>query len=82
MGFPDGSTSKESACNAADTGDSGSIPERGNDNPLQYFCLENSMDGEAWWATVQSVSESLIGLSADAALKEIMSKLVQHHPTA
>ena len=47
MGFPDGSTSKESACNAADTGDSGSIPGRGNDNPLQYFCLENSMDGEA-----------------------------------
>ena len=50
-GFPGGSDGKASACNA---GDLGSIPgwERspgeGNGNPLQYFCLENSMDGEAW----------------------------------
>ena len=44
-GFPDGSDSKESTCNA---GDLGSIPELGRSpgggcgNPRQYFCLENS----------------------------------------
>ena len=31
---------------------SGRSPGEGNDNPLQYSCPENSMDGEAWWATV------------------------------
>ena len=42
-------------------GDLGLIPgwERslgeGNSNPLQYSCLENSMDREAWWATVYGV---------------------------
>ena len=73
MDFPDGSASKGSACNAEDTGDLGSIPGGGNDNPLQYFCLENCMDREAWWATVQIVSESLIRLSAHTVLNEIMS---------
>ena len=29
----------------------------GQGNPLQYSCLENSMDREAWWATVRGVSE-------------------------
>ena len=49
--FPGGSDSKVSACNV---GDLGSIPEsgrssgEGNGNPLQYSCLENSMDGGAW----------------------------------
>ena len=52
---------KASACNA---GDPGSIPEwgrssgEGNGNPLQYSCLENSMDGGAWWARVHRVTES------------------------
>ena len=47
IGFPDGSDGKESACNV---GDLDSIPEsgkssgEGNGNPLQYSCLENSMD--------------------------------------
>ena len=55
MGFPGGSDGKESACNA---GDPGSIPGLGrplgeeNSNPLQYSCLENSMDIGAWQATV------------------------------
>ena len=54
MGFPGGSNGKESACN---TGDRGSIPGSGRaagggiGNPLQYSCLQNSMDREAWWAT-------------------------------
>ena len=34
------------------------IPEEGNGNPLQYSCLENPMDGGAWWATVHRVAES------------------------
>ena len=34
----------------------GRSPGEGNDNPLQY-CLENSMDREAWWATVHEVAK-------------------------
>ena len=51
--FPDSSDSKASSCNA---GDPGSIPGlgrsrgEGNGNPVQYFCLENPMYGEAWQA--------------------------------
>ena len=33
-------------------------PRVGNDNPLQYSCLENSMDSGNWWATVHGVAES------------------------
>ena len=47
-GFPGGSDSKESACNAAGSiPGSGSSPGEGNGNPLQYSCLENPMDREA-----------------------------------
>ena len=49
-GFPGGSDSKASAYNAGDPGlipGSGRYPGR-NGNPLQYSCLENSMDGGAW----------------------------------
>ena len=35
----------------------------GNGTPLQYFCLENPMDGEAWWAAVHGVAKSRIRLS-------------------
>ena len=35
----------------------------GNDNPLQYSCLENPMDGEAWWAAVHGVTNSWTRLS-------------------
>ena len=44
MDFPSGSGSKESACNAGDLGSNpglGRSPGRGNDNPLQYSCLED-----------------------------------------
>ena len=32
-------------------------PEEGNGNPLQYSCLENSMDRGSWWATVPRVAK-------------------------
>ena len=38
---------------------SGRSPGVGNSNPLQYSCLENSMDGGAWWATAQGVVKRL-----------------------
>ena len=59
--FPGGSDSKESACNAGDLGwipRSGRVPGEGNGYPLQYSCLENPMDGEAWQAIVHEVTES------------------------
>ena len=46
-GFLDSSDGKESACNAGDLGlifVSGSSPGEGNGSPVQYPCLENSMD--------------------------------------
>jgi len=55
---------KNPPANAGDAGDAGSIaglgrsPGVGNGNPLQYSCLENSMDRGAWWATVQGVAKS------------------------
>ena len=36
---------------------SGRFPGKGNGNPLQYSCLENSMERGAWWAAVHEVSE-------------------------
>ena len=61
LGFPGSSVSKESACNA---GDLGLIPGWGrssgeeNGNPLQYSCLENSVDRGAWQATAHRVTQS------------------------
>ena len=52
---------KASACNAGDLGlipGSGRSPGEGYGNPLQYSCLENPMDGGAWWAAVHGVAES------------------------
>ena len=60
-GFPGGSDSKEYACNVGDPGlipGSGRYPGEGNGNPLQYSCLENSMDTGAWWAIVHKVAKS------------------------
>ena len=58
LGFPSGSTGKDSACNAGDTGDAGSISGVGNGNPFQYSYVENLMDRGAWRATVQHVAKS------------------------
>ena len=56
-----GSDGKESACNVEDLGSVpglGRFPGEGNGNPLQYSCLENSIDIEAWWATVHGIAKS------------------------
>ena len=64
--LPCSSNGKESACEA---GDQGSIPGlgsssgEGNGNPLQYSCLENSMDRGSWLATVHGVAKSWTWLS-------------------
>ena len=61
LGFPGGSDDKESACNAGDLGSItglGRSPAEGNGYPIQYLCLENSMDRGAWWAAVYGVLQS------------------------
>ena len=66
MGFPGDSEVKVSACNAGDLGSipgSGRSPGEGNGNPLQYSCLENPMDGGAWWAAVHGIAEGRTQLS-------------------
>ena len=66
LGFPGSSDGKASAYNAGDPGlisGSGSSPGEGNGNPLQHSCLENPMDGGAWWATVYGVAKSQTQLS-------------------
>ena len=64
--FPGGAEVKGSACSVGDLGlipGSGRSPGDGNGNPLQYSCLENPMDGGAWWATVHGVSNIQTQLS-------------------
>ena len=58
--FPGGSDGKTSACNVGDLGSiprSGKFPGEGNGNPLQYSCLENPMDGVAWWRLLSMGSQ-------------------------
>ena len=62
-GFPGGPDGKESSYNTGDPGSipgSGRSPGDGTGYPLQYLCLENSMGGGAWWATVHGVTKSWI----------------------
>ena len=67
--FPGGSMVENLPANAEDSGAMGSIPwlrrspGEGNGNPLQYSCLENSMDRAVWWATVHGVPKSWTWLS-------------------
>ena len=69
VGFPDGTVVRNLPANAGDTRDAGSIsglgrsPGEGNGNPLQYSCLENSMDKGAWRATVHGVAKNQTRLS-------------------
>ena len=66
MSRPLGSGGKESACDVGDLGSipgSGRSPGEGIGYPLQYSCLENSMDRGAWWATVHAAAKSQTQLS-------------------
>ena len=61
-GFPGSLDVEVSACNAGDLGlipGLGRSPEEGNDNPLQYSCLENPMDRGAW--RVQPMGSQRVG---------------------
>ena len=62
LGLPGSSNGKESACNVGDLAlipGLGRSPGEGHGNPLQYSCLENSMDRGAWQATVHGLAKSL-----------------------
>ena len=66
VGFPCGSSSKESACNARDPSlipGLGRSPGEGNGNLRQSSCLKNPMDRRTWQATVQGVAKSRTRLS-------------------
>ena len=76
--FPGVSDSKASSYNAGDPGLipwSGRSPGEGNGNPLQYSCLENPMDGGAWWATIQGVAKSRTQLSDFTSLHATLKSL-------
>ena len=64
--LPGGSDGKESACSAWHSGLIPALvrsPGEGNGNPLQYHCLENSMDRGAWQAIVHGVTKNWTWLS-------------------
>ena len=68
-GLPQWLSSEESACNAGGTGlipRCGRSPGAGHGNPLQYSCLENPRDGEAWWTAVYGVAHDWSNLAAAA----------------
>ena len=76
---------KNSSANAGDTGEVGSIPGsgrspgEGNSYPLHYSCLDNSLDREAWWATVpwdhkESDTTEQLTLSHDPHITEQSKK--------
>ena len=64
LGFPGGTVVKNPSANAGDARDTGLIPGSGrssgggNDNPLQYSCLEDPMDRGPWQAIVHGITQS------------------------
>ena len=69
FGLPMWCSGKTSPANAGDSRDAGSVPGlrrspgMGSGNPLQYSCLENSMDRGAWRAAVHGLTKSWTQLS-------------------
>ena len=66
MGFPSGTVVKDLPTNAggmSSISGSGISPGEGNGNPLQYSCLENSLDRGAWQAIVHGIAKNLTWLS-------------------
>ena len=63
LGCPHGLSGKESSCHEGGMEDTVSVPEQGKSpggghgDPLQYSCLENPRDREAWWAAVHGVTK-------------------------
>ena len=74
MGFPGGSVVKKPPANAGDPGSilgSGRSPGGRNGNPLEYSCLENSMDRGTWRAIVQGITKSQTQLSDSHTLRKV-----------
>ena len=70
--FSGGSDSKASAGDPGSIPGLGRSPGEGNGNPLQDSCLENPMDGGAWWATVHGITKSRTKLSDFTSLHFII----------
>ena len=81
-GLPPSSVCKESACNAGDPASIrglGRSPKEGNGNPLQYSCLENPMNREAWQATVHGVARVGHDLATKTATNLLTSFMLLHN---
>ena len=79
--FPGGSDGKASACKAGDLGlihRSGRSPRKGNGNPIQYSCLENSMDRGAWQATDHGIAKSQTQLSNFTKNTQTINNIKDH----
>ena len=79
MGFPGGTSGKESACKFRRHGFE-RAPGEGNGIPLQYSCLENPMDRGAWWAILHRVAKSQTRLKQLSTHTYNLCKLTFHHP--
>ena len=63
---PGGASGKESTCQCRRYKRQVPSPGEGNGNPLQYSCMENSVDRGSWWASVHGVPKSPTQLSKAA----------------
>ena len=82
VGFPSSMVVKNPPTNARDTGAKGLISgsERSPGNPLQYSCLDNSLDRGAWWVTVHGVSKSRTELSTQSCKFSLWLEISEYLP--
>ena len=81
-GFPGGSDSKEFACNAGDLDLIPGLrtsPGEGNGYPLQYSCLENSVDRGTWWATYSPWGRKELDMTEQLTCTYPLSNLNKSH---